>query len=68
MDENFTKAFKKVMRAQLAQNKEVHLKGVGTFRKEHCKQDQQLYKDGRVMMVPPKDVITFTPEKEKVYG
>ncbi len=67
MDKRFIKAFIEVVREQIANNSEVKLKGVGVFRPEHHKQFQQQSKDGRVIMVPPKDVISFKPEKDNVH-
>lgn len=68
MDKEFLNAFAEVVREQITQKNEVTLKNVGTFSHEHRKQFQQQLKDGRVVMIPPKDTIVFNPEKEKVYG
>lgn len=68
MDKKFIKAFAEVIREQIARKDAVKLKGVGTFSYKHRKQFQQQYEDGRVVMMPPKDTIVFTPEREKVYG
>lgn len=67
MDETFLKAFSEVVREQVSQKSEVKLKGVGVFKPKHRKQFQQQYEDGRVVMVPPKDLITFAPESSNGY-
>lgn len=63
MKQKFLKAFSQVVREQITRNCEVELKGVGVFRPEHQKQFQQQYKDGRVVLVPPKDTIKFVSKK-----
>lgn len=68
MNREFVKAFTEVVRGQLAQKKEVRLNGAGTLRVEHHKQFQRRHDDGRVVMVPPEDVVTFTPETEIIHG
>ncbi len=68
MDREFIKAFTEVIREQITQNKEIKLNGVGIFRPGHRKQFQQQQKDGRVVMMPPKDEIEFIPEKKNGNG
>ncbi len=68
MKEEFTKAFSEVIREQIAQKNEVKLNGVGIFKLKHRKQSQQQHDDGRVVMLPPKNTIVFTPEKENSHG
>lgn len=67
MDESFIKAFSEVVREQISQKSEVKLKGVGVFKPDHQKQYQQQFNDGRVVMVPPKDLIKFVPESSNGY-
>lgn len=62
MDKEFLNAFSKVVRNQISTKNEVRLKGIGTFKPVHRSQRQQQYKDGRVVMLPPKDSIKFTPD------
>lgn len=62
MNQEFVKAFSQVIREQVSQNYEVKVDGIGVFCPAHRKQFQQQYKDGRVVMVPPKDTIKFVPE------
>lgn len=68
MDEEFINAFKEVVREQITQQSEVKLNGIGIFSYQHRKQFQQQHDDGRVVMVPPKDTIAFTPEKNNGHG
>jgi nucleoid DNA-binding protein len=62
MDKEFLKAFSEVIREEVAQKNDVQLEGVGRFEFEHQKQFQKQYDNGRVVMMPPKDTITFVPE------
>ncbi len=64
MDQEFLHAFVEVVREQIAQRNSVRIEGVGSFRVEHRKQFQKQYDNGRVVMMPPKDTISFTPEKQ----
>lgn len=64
MDKEFLKAFSEVVREEVARKNEVQIEGVGAFRFEHQKQFQKQYENGRVVMVPPKDTITFIPEND----
>jgi nucleoid DNA-binding protein len=47
----------------LKQHSEVQIKGLGVFSVHHQKQDHRQEKDGRVLLAPPSDIITFVPEK-----
>lgn len=67
MDEAFVKAFSEVVREQISKKSEVKLKGLGVFKAKHCKQLQQQHEDGRVVMLPPRDIITFIPDSSKSY-
>jgi len=62
MDKEFLKAFSEVVREEVASKNEVQLEGIGRFQFEHKKQFQKQYDNGRVVMMPPKDTITFVPE------
>ncbi len=62
MDRKFIKAFSEIVREEIAQKNEVHLHGIGSFQFKHRKQFQKQYENGRVVMMPPKDTITFVPE------
>lgn len=62
MDKQFLKAFSEVVREEVAQKNEIQIDGVGRFEFEHQKQFQKQYDNGRVVMMPPKDTITFVPE------
>lgn len=62
MEKEFLDAFKDIIREQTVQKKVVHIKGLGAFKREHIKQFQEQYADGRVVMLPPRNVIRFIPE------
>lgn len=64
MDEEFLKAFAEVVREQVVHKNQVEIEGIGSFQIEHQKQFQKQYDNGRVVMMPPKDAILFTPENK----
>lgn len=63
MDKAFLQAFREVVREQVLRKNEVRLDGIGSFRFEHRNQFQKQYDDGRVVMMPPRDTITFIPDQ-----
>lgn len=63
MDQEFLGALAEVIREELTKKNEVTIDGLGVFKPEHQKQYQQQFDDGRVVMMPPKDKITFIPDK-----
>lgn len=64
MDNTFIKAFSEVIREEVTRKNEVRIDGLGSFKVDHQKQYQKQFKNGRVVMMPPKDTITFTPENK----
>jgi len=64
MDKVFLQAFSEVIREEVTSKNDVQLDGIGRFQFEHQKQFQKQYDNGRVVMMPPKDTITFVPENE----
>jgi len=64
MDEDFAQAFAAVVREEVTQNGSLKVDGIGTFKRHHETQYQQKYKDGRVVMMPPKDTIEFLPDSK----
>lgn len=62
MEPKFVKTFIQVMKEQLAQDNLIHLEGLGKFQKTHQTHSQKKLDDGRVMLMPPKDIIEFKPE------
>ncbi|TYP93817.1 DNA-binding protein [Fodinibius salinus] len=64
MDSDFLQAFSEVVRNEVSQNNEVHVEGIGCFVSEHQKQYQKKFDDGRVVMMPPKNTISFIPKKD----
>ncbi len=67
MDQIFLQAFSEVIREQVSKKNKIDVKGLGVFGYQHRKQYQKQYDDGRVVMMPPRDVITFIPEENR-YG
>lgn len=65
MDKKFLQAFSEIVREEVARKNDVRLDGIGRFEFEHKKQFQKQYDSGRVVMMPPKDTITFIPENEQ---
>lgn len=65
MDKEFIQAFLEVIREQIDQKHNINVEGLGVFKSSHQKQFQQRFDDGRVVMMPPKDHITFIPDKNK---
>lgn len=63
MDQEFLGALAEVIREELTKKNEITIDGLGVFKPEHQKQYQQQFDDGRVVMMPPKDKITFIPDK-----
>ncbi|MDR8394218.1 HU family DNA-binding protein [Aliifodinibius sp. S!AR15-10] len=66
MEKEFLAAFADIIRNQLVRKNDITIQGLGTFKQEHIKQFQQQHKNGQVVMMPPKDIITFIPDKEEV--
>lgn len=65
MDQTFLNAFSEIVREQISHKNEIEVEGLGAFCYRHRKQYQKQYDDGRVVMMPPEDVITFIPERTK---
>ena len=59
MKSTFIKAFKEVLREQILDKNKVDVEGLGMFEVVHRKQHQKKYENGRVVMVPPADVVEF---------
>lgn len=47
------------MREQFANKNRVELEGLGQFEVVHVEQHQETYDNGKVVMMPPKDVLEF---------
>ncbi|MEL7833301.1 HU family DNA-binding protein [Fodinibius sp. Rm-B-1B1-1] len=62
MDKEFLQAFSEIVREEVSRKNDVYLEGIGRFAFEHQKQFQKQFDSGRVVMMPPKDTITFIPE------
>lgn len=59
MKSTFIKAFKDVLREHILNKNKVEIDELGTFEVVHRKQQQKTYENGRVVMVPPADVVEF---------
>lgn len=66
MDQQILEALKEIVREEVVKENEVVIDGLGVFKPEHQKQYQRQFDDGRVVMMPPKDKITFVPDKKFV--
>lgn len=64
MTKDFLEAFSVVIRDQVIMKNSVEVKGLGTFKAVHHNQKQEKRADGKVMMIPPKDIIEFTGDKK----
>lgn len=64
MDEDFLQLFKEGVRDQLIQFNEVNVEGLGVFRPVHQPQRKWEYKNGKVVLLPPKDYLEFNAEKD----
>ncbi|MEX0994019.1 MAG: HU family DNA-binding protein [Balneolaceae bacterium] len=65
MNTTFIKAFKEAIREEIIKKNTVALEGLGRFEVIHQKQHQKKLDDGQVLMVPPRDVVVFTPENRE---
>lgn len=59
MNKEFIYAFKEVVREQLVNKNKVELEGLGAFVVEHREQHQKKYDNGRIVVMPPSDVVVF---------
>ena len=59
MDTVFIKAFKEILREQLVEKNSVEIDGLGSFEVIHYEQHQKRYSNGKVVMMPPKDILEF---------
>ena len=56
-------AFVRVLRRKLEAGESVEVPGLGTFSVEHQPSHRRERPDGEDEMVPPRDVVQFTPEQ-----
>jgi nucleoid DNA-binding protein len=64
MQDQFLQAFKDVVRDQLIQRNKVYIEDLGTFKPVHLTQRKWEYKDGKVVLLPPKDHLEFEADFE----
>jgi len=60
----FEEALIGIIREEISKKNDVRIEGLGTFHAYHTPQNQVQYKNGKVVRRPPKDSITFTPDKK----
>lgn len=65
MDNEFLRAFSEIVREEVSRKNKVRVEGVGSFQFKHRKQFQKQFDNGRVVMMPPRDTITFIPESKQ---
>ncbi len=59
MESEFIIAFKEILREQLVDKHKVDIEGLGTFEVKHREQHQKKYDNGKIVMIPPADVLEF---------
>ena len=59
MNRDFLLAFKDVMREQFINKNRVEIDGLGYFEVVHHEQYQKKFDNGKVVMMPPEDVLEF---------
>lgn len=64
MTKDFLKAFGIVLRDQIIMKNSVDISGLGTFKAAHHSQTQEKRADGKIVMMPPRDVIEFKAEQK----
>lgn len=52
-----------VVREALVQSKKVHIPDLGTFSVQHRLSQVKQQDDGRIVMTPPQDAVTFKPDE-----
>jgi len=62
MEKNFLKALKETIREEIINNNTVQIDGFGRFEKKHQNQRQKKFENGRIVLLPPRDKITFSSE------
>jgi nucleoid DNA-binding protein len=63
-DSKTNKEIPALIAGALKKHNEVQVRGLGTFQVRHNQQNQRQEKDGRVILTPPRDEISFVPEKQ----
>ncbi len=59
MEIEFIIAFKEILREQFVNKNNVEIDGLGKFEVTHLGQHQKKYDNGKVVMMPPADVLKF---------
>ena len=62
MEKIFLNALKETIREELISNNTVRIDGFGRFEKVHQNQRQKKYENGRIVLLPPRDNVTFRSE------
>ncbi len=59
MESKFIMAFKEVLREQFIEHNTVEIDGLGQFEVKHREQYQKKFENGKVVLMPPADVVEF---------
>jgi len=60
--EDVIEAFARVVRTELVDGESIRVPGLGTFLVEHRPSEMKDLEDDAPRMVPPRDVVQFTPD------
>jgi len=55
-------AFGQIVRRTLKDGDPIHIPNLGTFDVEHTPSEMRRDEDGNIVMVPPQDRVSFTPD------
>lgn len=67
MESEFIIAFKEVLREQFVKKNSIEIDGLGRFMVVHREQHQKRYDNGKVVMMPPADVLEFKSNIKNSY-
>lgn len=67
MESEFIIAFKEVLREQFLKKNSIEIDGLGRFMVVHREQHQKRYDNGKVVMMPPADVLEFKSNIKNSY-
>jgi nucleoid DNA-binding protein len=65
MDSEFIIAFKEVLREELTKKNSVYIEGLGHFEVIHREQYHKRYDTGKVLLMPPTDLLQFKANIKK---
>jgi nucleoid DNA-binding protein len=67
MESTFIIAFKEVLREQFIEKNRVEIDGLGEFEVKHHEQHQKTFDSGKVVLMPPADVVEFKSNIKHVH-